>query len=189
MIEVSDLVRKIRFKQKDLHEIKYSDYEILQAINEALSYLNQSLALGNSEYLEKDKEYVFDDDAYIKGISLPYDFMTLISVTRVRDGYKMHPVSVGRNTDYGEYKVFANKLYCREKEVKVAYRAVLTDVENINEDIALPAFMSDGLVNLSIMVMNNQSTTVLSEATEALIKNITPLRKYANARQRMPFKC
>ena len=56
MIEVSALVRKIRFKQKDLHEIKYSDYEILQAINEALSYLNQSQALGNSEYLEKDKE-------------------------------------------------------------------------------------------------------------------------------------
>lgn len=189
MIDVSALVRKIRFKQKDLDEIKYSDYEILQAINEALSYLNQSMALGNSEYLEKDKEYIFDDDACIKGLRLPYDFMTLISVTRVRDGYKMHPVAAGCNPDYGEYKIFASKLYCREKEVKVAYRAVLTDVENINEDIALPAFMSDGLVNLSIMVMNNQSTTVLTEASEGLIKSVTPLRKYANARGRMPFKC
>lgn len=189
MIEVSALVRKIRFKQKDLHEIKYSDYEIVQAINEALSYLNQSMALGNSEYLEKDKKYILDNEENINGVSLPYDFMTLISVTRIRDGYKLHPVSVGRDPEYGEYKVFANKLYCKEKEIKVAYRAVLTEIENTNEDIALPAFMADGLVNLSVMVMNNQSTTVLTEATEALIKNITPLRKYANARQRMPFKC
>lgn len=189
MIEVAALVRKIRFKQKDLDEIKYSDYEIVQAINEALSYLNQSMALGNSEYLEKDKEYTIDGAEYTKGISLPYDFMTLISITRIKDGYKLHPVAVGREPGYGEYKIFANKLYCKDKAIKVAYRAVLMDVENTNEDIALPAFMSDGLVNLSVMVMNNQSTTVLTEATEALIKNITPLRKYANARPRMPFYC
>lgn len=36
MIAVTELVRLIRFKQKDNNEIKFSDYDIIQALNECI---------------------------------------------------------------------------------------------------------------------------------------------------------
>ena len=61
MINVTDIMQSVRYKQKDHNEVKFSDYDIIQSLNEALRYINRSYALKNSDFLEKVKEYRLDD--------------------------------------------------------------------------------------------------------------------------------
>ena len=42
MIPAKTVLRLVRYKQKDNNEIKFSDYDILNAMNEALRYIVQS---------------------------------------------------------------------------------------------------------------------------------------------------
>lgn len=41
MITAAELKRLVRYKAGDNNEVKYSDYDVLQAINEVLRYINQ----------------------------------------------------------------------------------------------------------------------------------------------------
>lgn len=61
MFSYEEIKRLIRFKEKDINEIKYSDYEIRHAVNECIRYFNNSYALQNSDFLEKIVDFVEDD--------------------------------------------------------------------------------------------------------------------------------
>jgi hypothetical protein len=54
------VLRLVRQKEHDNDEVKYSDYDIREAINEVLRYINVSLANKGSEYLQTVK--VFDQN-------------------------------------------------------------------------------------------------------------------------------
>lgn len=47
------VLRMVRQKEKDNDEVKFSDYDIREAVNEVLRYLNVSLANKGSEHLQK----------------------------------------------------------------------------------------------------------------------------------------
>lgn len=57
MIETNRVVRLIRHQEGDLNETKFSDYDILMAINQTLRYLSTSLANKGSQYLEKTMDF------------------------------------------------------------------------------------------------------------------------------------
>ena len=61
MINVKDIIQSVRFKQKDNNEVKFSDYDIIQSLNEAVRYINRTFALKNSDFLEKEVEYRLDE--------------------------------------------------------------------------------------------------------------------------------
>ena len=60
-INVKRLVYRIRFKVKDMDEVTYSDYDVMEAVNECIRYLNQDKALKNSDFLEKVQHYVQEE--------------------------------------------------------------------------------------------------------------------------------
>ena len=62
MIPASEVLRLVRFKNKDNDEVEYSDYDIKTCLNEALRYISQSQALQNSDFLTKSE--VFDETAF-----------------------------------------------------------------------------------------------------------------------------
>ena len=47
------VLRMVRQKEQDNDEVKYSDYDIREAVNEVLRYLNVSLSNKGSEHLQK----------------------------------------------------------------------------------------------------------------------------------------
>ena len=49
-IAAKEVLHLVRFKQQDHNEIKFSDYDIKNALNEALRYIVQSQALQNSDF-------------------------------------------------------------------------------------------------------------------------------------------
>lgn len=209
MIKYEEIKRLIRFKEKDNNEIRFSDYEIRLAVNECIRYLNNSYALQNSDFLEKVVEYVeadmnaeiveenlelgedeklplynFQDD----GIELPEDFITLVSVMRMRDGYVMVPVQSIKQPHEGQYKVVGNKIYSGTLGFKMLYKAAIAEIGKDDDVIMLPFNFKDVLAKLSCLILNNAETDVMMKAVDDAIAAIIPRRRYSNARIKMPFK-
>lgn len=193
MIEVQDLIRKIRYKANDLNEVKYSDYDILQAINEVIDCINLNKSLQNSDFLEKAETFNQDDyeeDFADKGLVLPYDFITLVGVVRTSDNYQMHPVGTGDELidACGTYKIIGGRIYTKEKEIKLIYRARIEAAEATNDDVFLPEIFTNVVVNTSLIALNT-GTSTLQQSVDQAVESIVPRRRYAHARARMPFYC
>lgn len=184
MIEVKTLIRRIRFKAQDNNEAFYSDYDIIGALNEVLDYLNNALSLQNSDFLEKEKEYENKD--VNKGVSLPYDFITLVGITD-KHGRPLKPCGVEHKPRPWEYKIFGNKIYCGITHFKIQYRSRLEEITTDKDTIMLPVTFTQSLVNLALLVLTHNATE-LQQAVNDVIMAIVPRRRYVNARIKMPFK-
>ena len=185
MISYEEIKRLIRFKEKDNNEIKFSDYEVRMAVNECIRYLNNNLALLNSDFLEKAQNFTDIDTA--EGIELPEDFVILISVMRMCDGYVMSPVRAVQKPNDNEYKVVGNKLYSGTPAFTMLYKAAIAEIKSDFDGIELPFVFKDVLVKLTCMILNNAETDIMMKAVDEAVRAIVPRRRYTNARIKMPF--
>lgn len=208
MISYEEIKRLIRFKEKDNNEIRFSDYEIKMAVNECIRYLNNSLALQNSDFLEKAIRFVeaemnaevieanldlpeeeqlplynFKDE----GIELPEDYITIVSVMRMADGYMMFPVESIKKPLECQYKIVGGRLYSGTPAFTLLYKAAIAEVKESTDGIELPFVFKDVLVKLTCMILNNAETDIMMKAVDDAVRAIVPRRRYTNARIKMPF--
>ncbi len=193
MIKANNILRLVRKKVKDNNEVTYSDYDVLDAINECIRYINMDFAMKNSDFLERIKKYRQDEmnvNFTSEGAELPEDFLTLVSVIRAKDGYHLSPVVAGEKVTCGRYKVFADKIYCGT-DFNLLYRAELKQINNATEgEIDLPTVFTDTLVKVTCMILqNNADTDVMTREISRLTDSIIPSRRYSNVKRRMPFIC
>lgn len=212
MITLKKIIRQVRIKQKDNNELLYSDYDIINAVNECIRYINQSFSLKNSDFLEKKQEFreVAMNEAIAEynanlaegetakelvdfdetGVDLPTDFMSLVDVLRAKDHYHLSPVPSVEPVKFGSYKVFANKIYCAH-DFDLLYMAKIAEVQDIdNDSVELPDIFLDILVKVTIMILlNNATTDVLMDEVTRLVDALVPGRRYVNIKKRMPFIC
>ncbi len=198
MINVTDIMQSVRYKQQDNNEVKFSDYDIIQSLNEALRYINRSFALKNSDFLEKVQEYRLDeinaeidkeneelgDDekkphvTYHDGFDLPDDLLSIVSITTKELRYKLHPCNAERVPNHREFKVIAGKLYVRE-DVDLLYRYSIGAVK-ADSVIDLPDIFMDLLVKITGMILNqNPQEDIMAEANKTLAEELIPVRRYA----------
>lgn len=202
MIEVKDLVQSVRYKQKDHNEVKFSDYDIIQCLNEAIRYINRSFALKNSDFLEKehfyhlaemneeiDKENEGIEDEkdkkphldYKDGFDLPDDLLSIVSVLTTAMRYPLHPCNAQKRPSWHEFKVINGKLYVHE-DVDLMYRYSIGAV-TMEDIIELPDIFTDLLVKLTGMILNqNPQEDIMAEANKSLAEELIPVRRYANRR-------
>ena len=64
MITVKNIIAEVRYKQQDNNEVRFSDYDIIQCLNEAIRYINRSFSLKNADFLETIKKYRLDEEEY-----------------------------------------------------------------------------------------------------------------------------
>ena len=215
-IKVKKLVQKIRYKVKDYDEVMYSDYDLLEAINECISYFNMDKALRNSDFLEKRKYYNQEDmnadvatynelhptepkDYYNfaeTGVELPEDLIKLVDFIRAKDGYHMSPVPSVENINphtNGTYKVTDGRIYTNT-DFYLLYRGEIdklefADLSSNSAEIALPPFLKDILVKTTVMILTgNPETDTLMQEINRVTNNLIPGRRYSNIKRRMPFK-
>lgn len=199
MIQVTDVIQSVRYKQKDNNEVKFSDYDIIQCLNEAIRYINRSFALKNSDFLEKVYEYRLDEInaeideknediedeedklphvEYKDGFDLPDDLLSIVSVTTKNLRYKLHPCNAERIPNHREFKVIAGKMYVRE-DVDLLYRYSIEAVK-AEDMIDLPIIFMDLLVKLTGMILNqNPQEDIMAEANKSLAEELIPTRRYA----------
>ena len=210
------VLRMVRQKEQDNDEVKYSDYDVQGAINEALRYLNISLANKGSEYLQKVE--VFDQniinaqimaeneenaeneeyepkelvDFAATGVALPEDYISLIDIQRLSDGYHLYPatslIEATRDDGEGKYIIIGDKIYVKGKSFQLCYYRMIPAVEDFKQDrIDLPEIYFDPLVKLSRLVLNNADVDTMTQAVNTAVERTMPRRRYTNSRQKMPF--
>lgn len=202
---VDEILRGIRYKQKDNNEVLYSDYDVLNAINEAIRYINQSYAMKNSDFLEKIQPYhiadmnrdVADwnkehpDDPkdpvdFSKGVDLPDDFLTVVSI-RDTLGHVLKPCPADLTPRWHQYKIVGNKLYL-SRDANLLYRYVLGEV-TIDDTIDLPRIFYDPLVKVAGMILANQpDTDVMMQEINTIVDALIPARRYAHLDPPMPWR-
>lgn len=207
MIQVKELINLIRYKLKDNNAITYSDYDIMQGINECIRYINQYYL--NTDFLEKIKHYRQDDinaaideanktnDTAVEhvhfrdtGVDLPDDFISLVRIVRQWDGKDLAPCPAIKPPRFDEYKVLGNKIYAGVKDFDMLYVAAIASVTDADGSIELPVTFKDALVKITNMILaNNPDTDTMSSAVQDILSSIVPLRRYSNAKKRMPFIC
>ena len=216
-IKVKDLIYKIRYKAKDFNEILYSDFDIIEAVNECIRYLNQEKALRNSDFLEKTQHYVESEmnaeiaeqnedlpdeeklplyDFAKDGVELPEDMITIVDIMRLKDAYHLHPIPAVEEInphDCGQYKIVNGKIYANADFV-LLYRAeiaqiTLNDLSDSDAIVELPSVFTDLLVKVSVMILTNTADTdVMAQEVSRVTNNLITGRRYNNIKVRMPFK-
>ena len=216
-INVKDLIYKVRYKAKDLNELLYSDFDILEAVNECIRYVNQDKSLKNSDFLEKIKHYVQSDmnaeitewneenpteepkplyDFPTTGAELPDDMITMVDVIRTKDGYHMHPIPAVEQINphtQGQYKIVNGRIYANT-DFDLLYRAEIaqvafTDLSDTDAVVELPVVFTDLLAKITVMILTNTADTdVMAQEISRVANNLIPNRRYNNIKARMPFK-
>lgn len=223
------VLRMIRQKERDNDEVKYSDYDIREAVNEVLRYLNITFANKGGEHLQKQidlnqneinernvspydsvelydsKEPLFESDVPLwaepleheydfpkTGIELPPDYVSMIDIQRMDDGYHLRPATSLTEVDgpWGEYKylIMGGRIYVKGDVFRLRYNRTLLAITNFDEDeIELPDIFMDTIVKLSRMVLNNADVDTMTQAVNTAVERTLPRRRYTNMRQRMPF--
>ena len=216
-IKVKDLIFKIRYKVKDIDEVTYSNYDVLEAINECIRYLNQDKALENSDFLEKIQHYVQAEmnaevvkwneenpeeepkplyDFPVTGVELPEDLITLVDIIRLKDGYHLSPIPAVEQINphtYGQYKIVNGRIYTNN-DFDLLYRAEIkqvafSELEDEEAIVELPLVFSDLLAKVVVMILTNTADTdVMMREVSRITSNLIPGRRYNNIKVRMPFK-
>lgn len=214
-INVKNLVYKIRYKVKDLNELVYSDFDVLEAINECIRYLNQDNALKNSDFLEKTKRYVQEEmnaeveeynelhpqepkplyDFAQTGAELPDDLITLVDIMRLRDGYHLSPIPAVEDINphqQGQYKIINGRIYTNT-DFNLLYRAeimqiTLADMSDTGAIVELPEVFTDLLVKVAVMILTNTADAdIMMREVSRVTNNLVSGRRYNNIKVRMPF--
>lgn len=210
-ITYKELKRLIRFKSKDNNEIRFSDYDIREALNECIRYFNNSYALQNSDFLEKtivldEEEKNMEVDAINAerlgtgeellprydfkntGVELPEDYIVLETIRPEGGAGFAHPTEAGRIPQRDEFRVTGSRLYLGCPVVTMTYKAAIPEVKSEDDVLDLPFVFKDSLAKITCMILENNATTdVMMEAVNDAVSSIVPRRRYANARIRMPF--
>lgn len=187
-----EILRAVRFKERDNDEIKFSDYEIKEATNEAIRYISNSLADTNSDFNERQRFYNQEEcgcNFLIDGTPLPDDFLSLVSVSNrhnIED--VMTPCLTSGIPKHNEYKIARNKIFCGCPEFCLIYKCSIPEIESDDDEIELPYFMKDTFVTLVRRIVAGAEEDIMREAQEEAVNQLIPKRRYRNAKIRMPFR-
>lgn len=206
------VLRMVRQKEHDNDEVKFSDYDIQGALNEVLRYMSADLTNKDNEYLQKLADYDQDTmnaaidaenianastegyvakphiDFMITGIPFPDNYVTAISIQRMADGYKLHPVTSLYQLDERSYYVAGGLLYCKSTSIRLNYMGHITEVKNFDTGtIDLPDLFVDVIVKLVRVILNNGDSDTMTQAVSQAVDSVIPRRRYSNVRQKMPF--
>lgn len=180
MFTVKNVIHHVRIKNKDLNETRFSDWDIINAVNEALRFSSNEFALRNSDFFEKEREYTKQEVA--NGANLPDDYITLRKVIAYED-YILSP-STGIIDDL-TYMITNNKLYAKTG-VKLMYKGFNANV-GMDDTIELPDVFIDSIVKLTGLILNNAETDILMKFVADAAERLIPRRRYSNIKTPMPF--
>ena len=183
MLDATRIKEMVRWKEKDMDEVRFSDYEIWDALNEVLRYVANRLANMQSDVTEREK--VYDDAAvFADGVPLPDDFLSVKGLYRLSDDYRLHAVS-DEHLTAGTFRLSGGKLYAGEP-FRLQYYGTLGAAKD-GWLISLPESFTDAIVKLTRMVLNNTDVDAMTQAVVTEVDAIVPRRKYNNLRPKMPF--
>lgn len=150
MIPVINLVKSLRFALKDMQGIKYSDYELIEAVNQAVSLLYGQLSEKYVYATLKRKVIVIGDS---NQYSLPSDFVRIHQVGMGEEGVAIPTTRMP--VIEGTYRIIGDVLYAPEGAYTLEYYYMPVRVSSIADNIDAPLSMSPYLEQISLALFGN----------------------------------
>ena len=170
----NDIILAVRMAPeiKDMNAAHYSDYDILQALNETAAYIYSILAEQTSSLLDKRVELqrAGTDDGYL----LPDDFLQLVNAYDAA-GRVMRARAKGQELTEHTYRIVGSKLYTKSKAVTMDYKPFFVELtmDDLEQEMDLPPFFKN-LVKKAVVLLlqagGQQDTDVLQLISDGVLK-------------------
>lgn len=171
----NDIILAVRMAPeiKDMDAAHYSDYDILQALNEVAAYVYNTLAEQTSSLLDKRTELQkVEGDG--EGFNLPEDFLQIVSAYD-GDARIMEPQTKDGELTEHSYRIVGAKLYTKSKAVTLVYKPFFVDLtaSDLEKDMDLPPFFKTLIKKAVILILQGsgqQDTAVLQLVADGVAK-------------------
>lgn len=170
----NDIILAVRMAPeiKDMDAAHYSDYDILQALNETAAYIYCTLAEQTSSLLDKRTELqrAGTDDGYL----LPDDFLQLVNAYDA-DGRVMRARAKGQELTEHTYRIVGSKLYSKSKAVTMDYKPFFVELtmDDLEQEMDLPPFFRTLIKKAVVLLLqagSQQDTDVLQFISDGILK-------------------
>ena len=170
----NDIILAVRMAPeiKDMDAAHYSDYDILQALNETAAYIYSILAEQTSSLLDKRAELqrVGTDDGYL----LPVDFLQIMNAYDA-DRRVMRARAKGQELTEHTYRIVGSKLYTKSKAVTMDYKPFFVELtmDDLEKEMDLPPFFKNLIKKAVILLLQaggQQDTDVLQLISDGVLK-------------------
>jgi len=145
MLDVQRLTSSIRYRLSDMQGARYSDFDVLEAINRAASLLFGRMGARFVWAAVKKVVVVVHDEA---GARLPRDFHGMRRVTRENVG-RTDP---GYRT--GDYRIVGSEFRAEPGAYGLEYYYIPRDVHSLDAELDAPEAVSPWLEQTAIAVLN-----------------------------------
>ena len=165
-IPVVRLVKSMRYALKDMQGIKFSDYELVESINQATSMLYGRLSERYVYASQKQTTLIVPASGQA---TLPSDFVRLHQLGMGTAGEAI-PISTLPVVD-GTYRIIGNTLYAKPGAYSLEYYYVPTRVNGLGEDLDVPLSMSPYIEQLSVALFGNnleKAEQIVLQCSQAL---------------------
>ncbi len=149
-IPVVRLVKSMRYALKDMQGIKFSDYELVESINQAASLLYSRLGERYVYAPLKQSTLIIDDSGQA---TLPSDFVRLHQLGMGSDGEAI-PISSFPIVE-GTYRIIGNTIYASPGAYSLEYYYVPSRVSGLGDELDVPVSMSPYIEQISVALFGN----------------------------------
>ena len=149
-IPVVRLVKSLRYALKDMQGIKFSDYELIESINQATSLLYGRLSERYVQASLKQTTLIVGDSG---NATLPSDFVRLHQLGMGSEGEAI-PISTFPVVD-GTYRIIGDTIYAQPGAYSLEYYYVPRRVKGLGEDLDVPVSMSPYIEQISVALFGN----------------------------------
>ncbi len=163
MIPVVQLVRSLRYALRDMQGLKYSDYELIESINQAVNLLYGRLSESYVQAVLKKKILAVGENGTA---ALPKDFVRIHQLG-MGDGLAAIPTS-GAATAEGTYRIIGDTLYAPEGAYSLEYYYIPKRVTSLTDEVDAPQSMSPYLERISLAIFGNNLETAEQIVTQCL---------------------
>ncbi|MBQ7217299.1 MAG: hypothetical protein IJS39_15090 [Synergistaceae bacterium] len=164
-IPVVRLVKSMRYALKDMQGIKYSDYELVESINQAASLLYGRLSERYVQAALKKSTLVIGNEGYA---TLPSDFVRLHQL--VGDGEEAIPIST-LPVVAGTYRIIGDTIYATPDAYSLEYYYVPKRVKGLGDELDVPVSMSPYIEQISLALFGNnlaQAEQIVLQCSQTL---------------------
>lgn len=148
----------------DTFATKYSDYQLITALNSVLNIVYDTLSTSSNDVLTEETALTLEDGA----ADLPDDFLSTVNVV-APDGRVLEPQTKSKDVDRFTYRIRGKKLYALGDSVTLEYKPFFIPItqDTVDEDMALPNFFGELLKKYVVIVLqgglNKQDSTVVQQ--------------------------
>ena len=171
----------MRYAQNDMQGVLISDFELIEAINQAAALL---YGLLSEKYVHAAQKRVTIEIPEVGIADLPIDFVRIHQVGMDDDEIAV-PVSYMSNV-YGTYRIMGQKMFAPKGTYTLEYYYIPSRVTKLDDDLDVPLSMSTYIEQVSLAIYNHdlvranalarQAQEFLSDSEVSHLPNNTPQR-------------